>query len=102
MKDISFNYKEIPKHLKRYARKAQRYAVVVFIVTVVSVYGFLVFQISQASQAEPGPEIVTQQLNSVKRLRIDQQSINKIQQLQDQSVGVQSLFQAARENPFQE
>lgn len=97
----NLNFKDIPKYLKRYAHKVERYAVVVFVVTIVGLYGFLVFQISQASQAEPSPEAISQQQATVKRLRIDQQSINKIQQLQDQSVGVQSLFEAARDNPFQ-
>lgn len=100
MKDLSI--KDIPKVLKHYTRKAKRYAFMTFIVTVAGLYGFLVFQISQASQAEPNQDTINQQLTAVKRLRIDQQSIDKIQQLQDQSVGVQSLFEAARDNPFQE
>jgi hypothetical protein len=102
MKDINFSLKTLPKHLKHLAFKARRYVVVIFTVTTVALYGFLIFQISQASQAEPSPDAVAQQLTAVKRLKVDQQAIDKIQQLQDQSVNVQSLFQTARDNPFQE
>lgn len=83
-------------------RKVQRYSVLIFILGMVVLYSFLIFSIGQASQTEPTEEAVAEQLKTVKRLKIDQQSIDKIQQLKDQSVSVKSLFESARDNPFQE
>jgi hypothetical protein len=65
-------------------------------------YGFLVFQIGTLASKEPDESSVTEQLNAVKRLKIDQATIDKINQLQDQNVTVQSIFKDARDNPFQD
>jgi hypothetical protein len=102
MKDISFDIKSIPKLLKRLLQKLERFSVIIFIVSAVSLCGFLVFQIGKASQSEPNQDVITQQLTSVKRLKIDKKSIEKIEQLEDQNVNVQTLFKSARDNPFQE
>jgi hypothetical protein len=102
MKNINFDIKSLPKLLKRFILKLQQYVLIIFIVFVLSIYGFLVFQIQHLSQAEPKADDLTAQLATTKRLRIDQPSIDKILQLQDQSVSVQSLFETARDNPFQE
>ena len=84
------------------ARKQfSRYAGFTFFVVVLCIYSFLVFKIGALSQAEPSEADIAQQ-NTVKRLRLDQDSISKIEQLEDQNVGVQSLFNTARDNPFQE
>lgn len=100
--DLNLDLKSIPKQLKHYASGLQRYQVVLFIVAIVGLYGFLVLQISTASQSEPTQSQIDEQLGSIKRLKIDQGSIDKIQQLEDQNVVVQSLFETARDNPFQE
>lgn len=100
--DFNFDLKSVPKQLRAYTKSLQRYQVVLFIVAIVGLYGFLVMQISTASQSEPTQSQIDEQLGTVKRLKIDQSSIDKIQQLKDQNVVVQSLFETARENPFQE
>lgn len=83
-------------------KKIQKYAVFVFLISIFSVYGFLIFQIGRLSQYEPDEAAVKEQLNTVKRLKIDQNTIDKIEQLEDQNVSVQSLFKSARDNPFQD
>lgn len=102
MKNINFDLKSITKNLKGFTEKIQKYLVLVFIVTLISLYAFLVIQISQAAQKEPSQTDITEQLSSVKKLKIDQASIDKILQLKDQNIAVQTLFEEARENPFQE
>ena len=51
---------------------------------------------------EPNEDDVTAQLQAVHPPKLDPAIITKIQQLQDNSVGVQALFNEARNNPFQE
>lgn len=101
-KNLDFDLKSYAKYFKRFGDKLQKYFVIIFIVTIVSLYGFLILQISSASQGEPSQTEISEQLGTVKRLKIDQQSIDKIIQLKDQNIAVQSLFESARENPFQE
>lgn len=83
-------------------RKFRRYTVLVFVIVIFGLYGGLVFQIGALSQVEPDETAVREQLGKIKRLKIDQESVDKIQKLEDESVGVQSLFKAARDNPFQD
>jgi hypothetical protein len=82
--------------------KIQRYTVFLSVVGILLVYSFLVLRISTLSQAEPNEDQIAEQANTVKRLRIDQSSIDKIEQLEDQNIAVQALFQDARNNPFQD
>jgi hypothetical protein len=82
--------------------KLRRYATFLAIVGILLIYSFLVLRISTLSQAEPSEDQITEQANTVKRLRIDQNAINKIEQLEDQNIAVQSLFEEARDNPFQD
>lgn len=82
--------------------KFKRYSTFISIIAMLLIYAFLVVRISMLSQAEPNESAIAEQSNTVKRLKIDQNSINKIEELQDQSIEVKSLFKDARDNPFEE
>ncbi len=101
MKNTTLNLKSLSSTTRHIGHTVQRYTVIIFIVSILALYGFLVFQIGALSQVEPDETAVTEQLNKVKRLKIDQKSVDKIQQLEDQNIGVQSLYKTARDNPFQ-
>ena len=94
------------KNLKQAAEPvivfAQRYIRFIYFVAFTSVCIFLVLQINRYASVEPTDDEVTEQLQTIQRPHIDADSINKIQQLQDQNVEVQTLFQDARDNPFSE
>ncbi len=97
---LNFDLKEIIKSLKRSELILEKYLPIAAFVIVFGMYGFLIMQISSATQKD----VVTSssQAESIKRLKIDQASIDKIQKLEDQNVSVKSLFESARNNPFQE
>lgn len=101
-KNLNLDLKNLPAGAKKLANKFKRFEVITFIVLLVGLYGFLILQISSSATREPTQAEVMEELGSVKRLRIDQASIDKIQQLEDQNVVVQSLFEDARQNPFSE
>ena len=71
-----------------------------FLLLVIAVYGFVVWRISVLQNAVPNSSSVNAQVPASPH--IDQATIKKIQQLQDNSVNVQALFNQARQNPFQE
>ena len=100
--NLDLDPKKLLVNLNNYAEKLQRYVLVISFVVVFGLYGFLVMQISTATQQEPSQEDITLQLSTIKRLKIDQESIDKIEQLQDQNIVVQSLFESARQDPFKE
>ncbi len=98
----NLNLKLIIKKLEPLLRIFRRYSALVFIVVLVGIYSFLVFRINSLTNMEPDDEAITQKLNTVKRPKIDQSSIDKINQLQGQNVEVKTLFDQARNNPFNE
>lgn len=71
-----------------------------FLLLVVGVYGFIVWRISALQQVQPNLDAVSSKLQA--STHIDQATITKIKQLQDNSVNVKALFNNARNNPFQE
>jgi len=81
---------------------AQRYMVLIFILVFVGIYGFLVFRINTLTASEPSDEAIQERLKTVQRPRIDQNAVDKINQLQAQNIEAQTLFEQARNNPFNE
>jgi len=85
--------------LVKLGRQLSRIRVLLFILLVASLYGYMVFQIGQAINVEPTP---ADELTTVKASpRIDQDTVQQLKQLQDNSVSVKALFNDSRSNPFQ-
>jgi hypothetical protein len=83
-------------------KKVLRYAWLICFIFIVAIYGFLVWRIGALTNIQPDPNQVSAQLKTAQVPHIDQSALKKIQDLQDNSVSVQSLFNQARDNPFQE
>ncbi len=98
----NLDLKQLMNYTKPVVSFVQKYAAFMFFIAILLAYSFLVFRISVLTQSEPSDDAVNEQLKTVKRLKIDQNSIDKINQLEDQNIGVQSLFESARDNPFQD
>lgn len=94
--------KDIPAKLRDLRVKGKRYIVMSFFIFLALLYGGIIVRINMLNRQEPTEEAVTEKLQNAKRPRIDQDTINKIKELEDNSVDVQSLFKDARNNPFQE
>ena len=99
MKD---SFQNIGNKLKPLGVFFKRNFVFIFIVLQLIILSFLVYRINQYNQTEPTEEAIQEKLQTVQRPRIDQSALDKIQQLQDQNVQVDSLFNQARNNPFNE
>ena len=99
---MNIEVKDILPKLKSAVFTLKQYIIVIFIITFVLIYGFLAFKIGTISSTEPDDSAVAQQLEDTRRLQVDQDAITKIEQLKDQNIAVQSLFKAARDNPFQD
>lgn len=98
---MNLDIKSIQLLANRALKKVRKYFVFIFIIAILGIYGFLVFQIGELSRAEPDEDKITEQLKTAVRPKIDEESIKKIRQLEDQNISVKSLFEQARENPFQ-
>lgn len=77
------------------------YSLILFIVFVAGLYGFVLFRVNSLSHAQPLASDVTSQVTAAAIPHIDPTVVKQLQALQDNSVGVQALFNQARSNPFQ-
>jgi len=96
------NTAHLKEQLSHYLVVARKNAAVVFFVFLMAIYGFLAWRISQLLQADPNPADVTAQLKTVGIPKVDPEVVKKVQDLKDNNVSVQTLFDDARSNPFQE
>lgn len=98
--DLKLNVSGIPAQLGAAAQKVGAYRAFIFFLAVASLYGFIVWRINVLSNTPASA--AGQTANTTAQPHIDPATVAKIQSLQDNSVNVQTLFDAARENPFQE
>lgn len=93
----------VPKDtMNRYLHVARKYAGLIFVLFLLAIYGFLSMRIMQLTQAEPDPTAVAAELKTVGVPAVDEEVVEKLEKLKDNSVSVQTLFDEARSNPFQE
>lgn len=97
---MNIDNKKIRPLLLKSAKYLKTYAGFIFIIAVLLIYTFLVFRINRLSESQPTDTEISN--TSIKRLKIDENAVEKLEQLEDQNIGVQSLFEEARVNPFQE
>ncbi len=98
----NLDLKDISKQLLKYSEQTKPYLPIIFFVSITLTGAFLVFSISQFASIEPTEDQVSEKLETIKRPNIDQASVNRIHQLQDQNVELNALFKSARDNPFSE
>ena len=82
-------------------QRARQYSLILFLVFVALVYGFVLLRINSLTNAQPSSDAVTSQVRAAQIPHIDQSVLQQLQSLQDNSVSVKSLFNQARQNPFQ-
>lgn len=99
---MKLELKDIPEKLAEVAASLKRYAVVLFLVLVAGVYAFLMFRINNLQTAQPDTVSGASKVTTVVTPHIDPQVLQQLQQLQDNSVSVKTLFDQARSNPFQD
>jgi len=99
---MKVSIKDLPNLALEYIERFRKYAVVLFVILVVVVYGFLVLRINSMQSAQPDSVSGNQKVTALATPRIDPKLITQLQQLQDNSVNVKTLFDQARSNPFQE
>lgn len=99
---MNLEVKDIASKITPALQWLKKYSVFIFVMVVLLVYGYLIFHINTLAGQEPAEDAVAERLKTVQRPKIDEEAVEKIEQLQDQNIQVQTLFQQARDNPFTE
>lgn len=86
--------------IKKLSGKYSRHTVFGVIIIILLAYLLVVFKISSLAKAEPGPDQQVTITSSIPK--IDKKAVNQIQSLEQNNTQIHSLFESARNNPFQE
>jgi hypothetical protein len=96
------NIKALQSQLQLRWRSTLRLRILLFLILLVVLYGFIAWRISTLANVQPDEAAVSSKLKTTSTPHIDQSVVDKIKQLEDNSVNVQTLFDQARQNPFRE
>lgn len=77
------------------------HVVILFIVGIFAVFSFMTISIARFSDRSPSQLQIDEKKLSVRVVKLDEASINKIKELQDQNISIESLFNNGRANPFE-
>lgn len=102
MKNGNIDLKTLPTLLLPVLLKLIKYSVVLFLLLLALVYGFLIYKIDVLSNAQPSSADTTAAIGSSTIPRIDPTVVKSLQDLKDNSVNVQTIFNENRDNPFHE
>ncbi len=98
----NLDLKTIPSKIMPLLLTIKRYLGFITVIIILCLYGFMVFYVNNLASSEPTDEQVAEKLKAVQRPRIDEAALKKINELQDQNIQVETLFEQARDNPFNE
>jgi len=97
---MKLNIQNITSQIQPLIDALKRYSVLIFVIAFVGMYSFLITRINTLTQSEPTVLPTDQQ--TIQRLKIDQESVDKILELEEHNIEVKTLFEQARNNPFTE
>lgn len=84
-------------------RAANKYRGFIYFLVLSSLYGFIIWRINVLSTAPPTQaDIAAAEQSAAASPKLDEASAKAINNLKDNSVRVQTLFESARNNPFDE
>jgi len=101
-KNINLSLSALSPRLKKPYQFGTRHVAFGAIIIVLLVYVFMVMRISSLTGAEPKPEDEAAALAETNIPKINKDAVLRIQSLEEGSAEIQSLFDAARTNPFLE
>lgn len=98
----SLDIASITNQLRILMPRLLRFAVIFFVLLLAGVYGFVLWRVQSLANVQPSDTDVSTQVKLSATPHIDQTTVQQMQNLQDNSVSVHTLFDQARSNPFQE
>ncbi len=98
MKKLNLPLNNISAQLGRYAAKYSHMLIFIIFSALAST---LMFRIGQFSRNEPTEIQLKEKVSKVTSAKIDEESLAKLEELQDRNVSIESLFNNGRTNPFE-
>jgi hypothetical protein len=98
--EIKLDMASLRTFLTKVSKVALRYAPILFFLLVASAYGFVVLRINTLSSAQPSQSDIDAQTTATPVPSVDPNVVKKLESLRDNSQAAQTLFDEARNNPF--
>ncbi len=95
MKDLTVKIQVVGTFLRQYV-------VLIVIIIFGAMYGFLILTSTKQVDNQPGENQISEKLQGTTRPKLDEAVANKLNELEEQNIEIQSIFQEARNNPFTE
>ncbi len=92
--------KKLP--LTQVADFLKRFRFIIFLTLFAAIYAYLFITINSLGNQAPSQLEVDQELQTVKRLRIDESSIDQMLKLTEENIEIKAAYDEARNNPFSE
>ncbi len=80
--------------------KIQPIVSILFLILLIVLYGYMIFQINNFKDAQPTSAQVSSDLVATSPPEINPRTVKRIEQMKNNSVSVQALFDTSRSNPF--
>ena len=101
-KNLNIDLKTIRPQLRKLSQRFSKHAAFAAITVTLLAYVFVVWRISALTATEPSAEAESAALAETSIPKVNKKAVEQIQSLEQNSSKVQSLFDQARNNPFQE
>lgn len=88
--------------LKKYVSPIKRHIVLICIVLIGAAYGYLIMTASSQTEVAPSETEIANKFQGTSRPKLDDSAAKRLEQLQEQNIEVQAIFDKARNNPFSE
>lgn len=99
---MNLEVKDLPAKIMPLLDKARSYIGFLVVLLILGAFGFVVVQIRNYATIEPTEDAITEQLQGISSSRIDEDAVEAVRNLEETNVDVKTLFDEARDNPFQE
>ncbi len=99
---MNLDLNKIPAQLNKLKDIVKSYIGFFLVLAILVSYGFLIWQIKVFVTENPSETKVAEQLKTINIPKVDEEAIQRISELEDNSVQVKALFEEARQNPFTE
>lgn len=96
------DFKSIASLGKKYFGIVQKHLAFIFVLVVLLSYVFVVWKISSLATVEPTPEEESAALAATAIPKVNKKAVAQIEALESTNAELHSLFEQARNNPFQE
>lgn len=82
--------------------KLRQYGGFVIVLAIFAAFGFIIIRINYYASLEPSQAAIDEKVLTLQQTKINQEAIDKIEEMNETNVDVKALFDDARDNPFHE